>query len=218
LPVASRAALAPELNPKAAATVAVQPAAQLLDTSLPAVPAQSVAVSPGAVARPVVSAGTGWSTEDERLQQEAIRTIHLLRHRAETVQDSNITGRVKEGEWSWKEAAKQQVMCLEYELDGKEAALQLAEKHLEQREAELLEVQQQLELLRAGDAAAEDAARIRSLRNELEEKERQLELKDTHIQQLLAILNQHGTSLVGGEPERTNGCGFGVGYPTTHFR
>lgn len=205
LPVASKAQAEPSLpwsiGPGPAATI----------------PVVSARGSPSS--RPLVSPGAGWSQEDERLQQEAIRTIEILRCRAE--KDTSRTGRKEMApEWSWKEAAKQQVMCLEYELDGKEAALQLAEKHLEQRDAELQEVHQQLELLRAGDAAAEDAARIRSLRIELEEKDRQLELKDTHIQQLMAILNQHGSSLVGGDSDRhTSASLFNVSaYPTSSFR
>eukprot|EP00913_Durusdinium_trenchii_P030657 g28712.t1 len=154
-----------------------------LDVSAPAVPSVDVA-APLPTGLPVVSSGPGWSEEDERQQQEAIRTIQMLRRRQS--QDGS-DGRMKERveERSRKEAAQQQVLCLEYELDGKEAALQMAEKHLDQRDAELLEVKQQLELLRAGDAAAEDAARIRSLRSE------------NHIQQLLASLQQHGNSLVG---------------------
>lgn len=211
LPVASKAQAEPSLpwsiGPGPAATI----------------PVVSARGSPSS--RPLVSPGAGWSQEDERLQQEAIRTIEILRCRAEKAQaaseDTSRTGRKEMApEWSWKEAAKQQVMCLEYELDGKEAALQLAEKHLEQRDAELQEVHQQLELLRAGDAAAEDAARIRSLRIELEEKDRQLELKDTHIQQLMAILNQHGSSLVGGDSDRhTSASLFNVSaYPTSSFR
>lgn len=223
LPVASKAQAEPSLpwsiGPGPAATIPVSPV-HPLDMSLPAVSARG---SPSS--RPLVSPGAGWSQEDERLQQEAIRTIEILRCRAEKAQaaseDTSRTGRKEMApEWSWKEAAKQQVMCLEYELDGKEAALQLAEKHLEQRDAELQEVHQQLELLRAGDAAAEDAARIRSLRIELEEKDRQLELKDTHIQQLMAILNQHGSSLVGGDSDRhTSASLFNVSaYPTSSFR
>lgn len=218
LPVPSKAQAEPSKWSigTAAATIPVSPV-HPLDMSLPAV--LSARGSP--TSRPLVSPGAGWSQEDERLQQEAIRTIEILRCRAEKVQDSSTTSRKEMApEWSWKEAAKQQVMCLEYELDGKEAALQLAEKHLEQRDAELQEVHQQLELLRAGDAAAEDAARIRSLRIELEEKERQLELKDTHIQQLMTILNQHGSSLVGGESDRhTSASLFSVSaYPTSSFR
>ncbi|CAK8998515.1 unnamed protein product [Durusdinium trenchii] len=187
-----------------------------LDVSAPAVPSVDVA-APLPTGLPVVSSGPGWSEEDERQQQEAIRTIQMLRRR-QSQEPSD--GRMKDhleahvsAERSRKEAAQQQVLCLEYELDGKEAALQMAEKHLDQRDAELLEVKQQLELLRAGDAAAEDAARIRSLRNELDEKERQLELKENHIQQLLASLQQHGNSLVG------EGARLGATVsPTHHFR
>lgn len=219
LPVASKAQAEPSKWSlgTAAGTIPVSPI-HPLDMSLPAVARGSPTSRPlgSPTSRPLVSPGAGWSPEDERLQQEAIRTIEILRCKAEKAQDTSTTGRKEMApEWSWKEASEQQVMCLEYELDGKEAALQLAEKHLEQRDAELQEVHQQLELLRAGDAAAEDAARIRSLRIELEEKDRQLELKDTHIQQLMAILHQHGSSLVGGESDRhTSASLFNVSaYP-----
>ena len=78
------------------------------------------------------SRGLTWSPEDEQQQQEALRSIQLLKR-----QERRPEG--EETERSRREAAQQQVLCLEYELDGKEAALQMAEKHLEQREVELQE-------------------------------------------------------------------------------
>eukprot|EP00438_Fugacium_kawagutii_P000360 Skav226445 [mRNA] locus=scaffold2660:386072:392731:- [translate_table: standard] len=101
----------------------------------------------GGALPPVVSSGLAWSEEDEQQQQQAICAIEMLWKRA----DKDVAA-----DFSWREAAKQQVMSLECELDGKEAALQattggwqrcrvewwaaqVAETQLEERDAELEE-------------------------------------------------------------------------------
>mmetsp|Transcript_77265 Transcript_77265/g.185053 ORF Transcript_77265/g.185053 Transcript_77265/m.185053 type:complete len:251 (-) Transcript_77265:28-780(-) len=146
-----------------------------------------------------------WTAEDERQQAEALRNIQLLRRSGGEVDASANAARVQDletqlrTERARREAAQQQVLCLEYELDGKEAALQVLEKHLEEREAELRQAQQQLELK---SGSPEDAAKLRSMRIELEEKDRQLDLKENQKQQLMNILLQHGSSLSGGDADR----------------
>lgn len=105
-----------------------------------------------------------------------------------------------------REAAQQQVLCLEYELDGKEAALQVAERALEHKNAELQQAVMQSRfsiegLSRAGSLSVypgEDH-RLKTLRSELAERERQLELKDQHISRLLNVLKQHKNSIFEGD-------------------
>lgn len=169
----------------------------------------------------VLSAASGpasWTQSDESAQAEALRTILLLgergnssRHaegrlaqleeelRAERAARQEL-GAQATHEAKGKEAAQQQVLCLEYELDGKEAALQVAERALERRDAELQQVQLQLQTEQEGldeygggaassNAAYEDA-RIRALRQQLMEREGQLDQKDQHIARLLVVLRQ----------------------------
>lgn len=166
------------------------------------------------VGAPSVTAAGGaslsWSAADEAAQSEALRTIQQLgRHggrftesrladleaelRAERAGRQELDSQVAH-ERSRKEAAQQQVLCLEYELDGKEAALQVAERALERRDAELQQVQAHLHALQEGTTASflgGDETRVRALRLQLAERERQLELKDQHIGRLLHVLRQH---------------------------
>eukprot|EP00438_Fugacium_kawagutii_P000361 Skav226446 [mRNA] locus=scaffold2660:433903:443040:- [translate_table: standard] len=129
------------MSPSAVATVPVASPIDVLSQSVP------VASRMQGSGLPVVSVGTRWTAEDERQQQEAIRTIELLRKRAQESQS-----RTKDS-WSPKpkvgagrrrpsnrsdtapvrspreelleiDSAVALVKCLEYELDDKEAALQ----------------------------------------------------------------------------------------------
>merc|ERR1711879_606227 len=101
------------------------------------------------------------------------------------------------------EAAQQQVLCLEYELDGKEAALQVAERALERRDADLQQAQLQLRALQEGTplqpmgtSSLGEEVRVNALQSQLLERERQLELKDQHISRLLNVLRQHRSIFV----------------------
>ncbi|CAE8710929.1 unnamed protein product, partial [Polarella glacialis] len=164
------------------------------------------------------SSQLGWSRADEEAQSEAVRTIQLLAQRGSSSRGTE--GRVAEleaqlqaersarqeretqqaHERSRKEAAQQQVLCLEYELDGKEAALQVAERTLERRDADLQQAQLQLRVMEGGlntvasVAATSEDPRLKMLRSQLGERERQLELKDQHIERLLNVLKQHRTT------------------------
>jgi len=191
-------------------------------------------------------ATSGWTAADEAAQAEALHAISLLKQSGTQGQQSE--GKLSELEAELrserasrqevgaqlahercrKEAVQQQVLCLEYELDGKEAALQVAERTLERRDTDLHQVQQQLRKLQegqqspfgpggggtslafsaglgggdsglgstAGSMAFSAAApggedpRTRAIRTQLLERERQLELKDQHIQRLLNVLRQ----------------------------
>lgn len=166
--------------------------------------------------RPSLSADRrpSWSKEDEEAQAEALRTIELLRQRGsrngisdekKNELESTVTFQKKnnedlEGQVSFersrKEAAQQQVLCLEYELDGKEAALQILERQLEKREAELQHAMLALDSLAQGGTQAGGDAQVRALRAQLSEKDRQMELKEQHIAQLLSVLRQHEDSMV----------------------
>jgi len=167
------------------------------------------------------SANPGWSQSDEAAQAEALRTIQLLGQRgsqsritesrvgeleaelrAERAGRQELDAQVSH-ERSRKEAAQQQVLCLEYELDGKEAALQVAERALERRDADLQQAQLQLRALQEGVAthstsatSNSEEARVKALKSQLMERERQLELKDQHISRLLNVLRQHRSIFV----------------------
>jgi len=155
-----------------------------------------------------------WNTEDDAAQAEALRTIQLLKQRGSRLNESRATeietevraeraarqeleGQVSH-ERSRKEAAQQQVLCLEYELDGKEAALQVAENALQRRDAELQQAQLQVRLRQEGAAGttSSEEIRIKALRQQLAERDRQLELKDQHISRLLNVLRQHRSIFV----------------------
>lgn len=156
------------------------------------------------------SVATGvWSAEDESAQVEALRTISMLvdtsqarageratdleaQLRAERASSQELETHCAH-ERSRKEAAQQQILCLEYELDGKEAALQVAERTLERRDSDLQQAQLQLRSLQEcnsnmaasyASGSGTDDARLASLKG-------QLELKDQHIARLLNVLSQH---------------------------
>lgn len=90
-----------------------------------------------------------------------------------------------------KEAALQQVQCLEGELDGKEAALQVAERALERRERHHRETSPSPP---PPSASAHESRRLDKLRSRLREREQQLEMKERHIDRLLGALRRHHTS------------------------
>eukprot|EP00933_Yihiella_yeosuensis_P022722 TRINITY_DN17837_c0_g1_i1.p1 TRINITY_DN17837_c0_g1~~TRINITY_DN17837_c0_g1_i1.p1 ORF type:complete len:312 (+),score=71.48 TRINITY_DN17837_c0_g1_i1:106-1041(+) len=159
----------------------------------------------------------GWSRADDEAQAEALRTIQLLGSKGSKAQCQESRMQQLECELqaekssrqeletqltherSRKEAAQQQVLCLEYELDGKEAALQVAERTLERRDADLQQAQLQIRAMEGGldtvaSMAGGEDARMRALRAQLAERERQLELKDQHIARLLNVIKQHKSS------------------------
>lgn len=154
-----------------------------------------------------------WSKEDEEAQAEAFRNIELLKQRGSRAgisdekktelestvmfqkkNNEDLTGQVS-FERSRKEAAQQQVLCLEYELDGKEAALQILERQLEKREVELQQAMLALDGIAQGGAQPGGEPQVRALRAQLSEKDRQLDLKEQHIAQLLSVLKQHEDSM-----------------------
>jgi len=174
-----------------------------------------------------------WSSSDDAAQAEALRTIQLLGQRgdhgrvsesrateieaelrAERAARQELDGQMSH-ERSRKEAAQQQVLCLEYELDGKEAALQVAEGALECRDAELQKAQWQVRLLQKGAAGTTNSEEIRAsaLRQQLADRERQLELKDQHISRLLNVLRQHRSIFV---EEDSTPCGSTGLSPHAH--
>lgn len=84
--------------------------------------------------------------DKSREAESSIRKLDLeLRAERQRRQDVEVLLGQERGR---KEAAQGQVLCLEYELDGKEAALQAAERMLEQRDLDLMQVQQRLQALR----------------------------------------------------------------------
>ena len=174
----------------------------------------STDMQPSLVRNSTATCGGTWNTSDDVAQAEALRTIQLLGQRGSRLSQSRATeieeelraeraarqeldGQVSH-ERSRKEAAQQQVLCLEYELDGKEAALQVAERALDRRDAELQQAQLQVRLRQEGAAGttSSEEIRVKALRQQLAERERQLELKDQHISRLLNVLRQHRSIFV----------------------
>lgn len=170
---------------------------------------------------PALAASGGWTAEDEAAQAEALRTIALLGQggpgpsaaadgrvveleeqvRAERASRQELEVQVAH-ERSRKDAAQQQVLCLEQELDGKEEALRAAETELERQRLDLHKAQMQLRSLQEGGGSLSMAAtyssgsgmedlRLVGLKAQLNERDRQLELKDQHITRLLNVLQQH---------------------------
>jgi len=182
---------------------------------------QPVPVATRVEGRTALSTGPFWGQSDEDAQAEALRTIKLLGRRdsmsasadnrlaslelevdAERAARQELEAQVAH-ERTRKEAAHQQVHCLEYELDGKEQALQMAEFMLEKRDAELLEVQTHVRNLVHGGGGHDLLAMSAPLPMHTlttqghSDRERQLEsqlgVKDQHIQRLLNQIRQSGT-------------------------
>eukprot|EP00927_Polykrikos_kofoidii_P015145 TRINITY_DN16718_c0_g1_i1.p1 TRINITY_DN16718_c0_g1~~TRINITY_DN16718_c0_g1_i1.p1 ORF type:complete len:439 (+),score=91.84 TRINITY_DN16718_c0_g1_i1:100-1416(+) len=183
---------------------------------------------------PTTGGGGGnevWGNSDDKEQAEALRTIQMLgacgsesRQHKELV--SNLESMLRRERMSREEleselssekkateSSKQQVLCLEYELDGKEAALQVAERALESRDDEMLDanvkiqnLQDEIASRQAREAAAKEVARdtvaedsrMQVLRRLLAERDQQLEQKDQNIRRLISAVRQHAAAGVFG--------------------
>jgi len=170
--------------------------------------------------------GPEWTDSDERSQREAIRALHHIATRcgdslnvntlqarlkaAECALDASVTRCAQlqaeaEQERRRCKSSQEQVMCLEHELDSKEAAVQAVERALERKDADLQRLQ--LKLLTAQAAATgkpeevgltvsgrgwvSEEAQIKALKGQLDERERQIALKDHHITRLMTVLRQN---------------------------
>lgn len=127
-----------------------------------------------------------------------------------------------ESERGRREAAQQQVICLEYELDGKEAALQVAERALDRRDTDLQQAQLQLKMLterleaqrRALSTTAavqaqpqpygSQGTRVAALQASVLDHQRQVDVKDQYIDGLLAMIKQRRGGV---EEDRSTACG-----------
>eukprot|EP00747_Dinoflagellata_sp_TGD_P184265 gnl/TRDRNA2_/TRDRNA2_39737_c0_seq1.p1 gnl/TRDRNA2_/TRDRNA2_39737_c0~~gnl/TRDRNA2_/TRDRNA2_39737_c0_seq1.p1 ORF type:complete len:258 (-),score=48.86 gnl/TRDRNA2_/TRDRNA2_39737_c0_seq1:16-690(-) len=172
---------------------------------------------PVTVRCPDASAGSTqtWSTSDDANQMEAIRMIQLLGKRG-TAQDGgarraadteDLIRREREAckelgtsisqEISRTQAAQQQVLCLEAEMDAKESCIQATERALERKSADVDCLQRQLRILHEGRAARRGSqsevpnASEEVLKQQLAEHNRRLEMKDQHIVRLINVLRQH---------------------------
>jgi len=120
--------------------------------------------------------------------EERLQAVRVARAKAEVALNY---------ERSRKEAAQQQVMCLENELDSKEVALQVAERALENRDADLQQVGAELQQLHSGlvrgfapATTMVAGAHLERLRAEVADRERQIHQKDEHIARLTQLLRQ----------------------------
>jgi len=157
------------------------------------------------------SAPRGWTQADEDAQAEAIRTIQRLSERGGSISFREAVRGVEESvgrqalglklaeEQRLSAGARDQVACLEQELDNKESTIRVLEQTLESRDQELRDAQQQvrrllwLESERARDANMPPGAdpidyeRMRALREQVLELECQLHRKDLEIARLSAV-------------------------------
>jgi hypothetical protein len=118
---------------------------------------------------------------------EAVSKIVELEHAlAEERRQKEELRQELEYERARSKAAQQQVICLEYELDSKEAALQVVEHALEQRDQDLERAlaQQQLQNILAQPCIVDDG---RFWQRVLERKH-DVGLKESHIAKLVSLL------------------------------
>lgn len=182
-------------------------------------------VSNAHIAPTTATSCTGsWSHQDDEAQAEAIRTIQQLARSSQTQAacthertvgleeqlrmqrqaNQDLESKLMT-ERSQREAAQQQVLCLEYELDGKESVVQTAEKALERRTLDLEMASKQLKAAQESlehkptasilSGSVSQEARVQVMRQQLLDRESQLELKDQHISRLLSVLRQQRTIL-----------------------
>mmetsp|Transcript_32109 Transcript_32109/g.92278 ORF Transcript_32109/g.92278 Transcript_32109/m.92278 type:complete len:276 (-) Transcript_32109:184-1011(-) len=149
----------------------------------------------------------GWSRADDRAQAEAIQAIQRLtlkggssrsRQAEEASERAEALERQLVQEQRLTAAAREQVTCLELELDNKESANRILEQTLESRDQELQLTQLQVrrllwrEMERERDAQPPPGAdrgdyeRLRALRAQVLELEYQLHVKDLEISRLSA--------------------------------
>jgi len=171
---------------------------------------------------------SGWNQQDDDAQAEAIRTIQLLGQRSNATtqgQADATNARIAQleeqvrtqreateivkaklvSERSQRESAQQQVLCLEYELDGKESSVQVAERALEKNHLDLHKATMELKVVQEcleqrsqqvlASGSVSQGARVQVMRAQLLDRESQLELKDQHISRLLSVLKQHRSIL-----------------------
>lgn len=153
-----------------------------------------------------------WTGKDDNAQAEALAMLKLMGERTSQSQQAEDRVAMLEqelraertarrtlaaqlsAEQGKKDAAQQQVLCLEYELDGKEAALAVAEMALEKRDSELQQTHVQLRQahdripVRRSVAQCSQPPDETRFRAQLLDRERQLELKEQHLARLAGVL------------------------------
>lgn len=156
----------------------------------------------------------GWGAEDDIAQADALRALRYLgdqtRRASELETAVAKSGSDREGnqdalanlqrqiaslseslakERDQRESMQQQMLCLEQELDAKEATISDLERVLERKDEELVRRNQSRAAVDDGPHDRQD--RVRTLEHQLRDRERQLEAKDGHITRLLSVLRQH---------------------------
>mmetsp|Transcript_19323 Transcript_19323/g.54617 ORF Transcript_19323/g.54617 Transcript_19323/m.54617 type:complete len:263 (+) Transcript_19323:62-850(+) len=157
---------------------------------------------PGAARRP--GAAPAWSRADEEAQAEAVQAIRLLSHRGPGL-EPRVAGLEEEllgvyaqlrDESALRVAAQEQVRCLEYELDGKEACLQAMASAFEQCNSELQQARSQLSASQAkvaepAPSTTDREPHIKLIEAKVQAQEFQLQLKEQHISRLMSVLRHH---------------------------
>lgn len=157
----------------------------------------------------------GWNAEDDIAQADALKALRHIgersRHTNELevmLKESSLQKEAKEEtcalkkqvaslqealakEWEQQAFMSQQMLCLEKELDSKEATITELESDLERKEEQLC----QMPKCNKRDVGDYDA-RIKSLELQLRDRDQQLEAKDGHIMRLLSVLRQHRSNFL----------------------
>lgn len=178
-----------------------------------------------------------WTGKDDNAQAEALAMLRLMGERTSQSQQAEDRVAMLEqelraertarqtlaaqlsAEQGKKDAAQQQVLCLEYELDGKEAALAVAEMALEKRDSELQQTHVQLRQahmqcdripVRRSVAQCSQPPDESRFRAQLLDRERQLELKEQHLARLMR--DDDATTVCGSERSYATGLTGFTGF------
>lgn len=173
-----------------------------------------MATSGGPASVPGHGATGWWNAEDDIAQADALRALRFLGEQSRRVstleaisEESSSRKAVAQEDLSTlqdqvasleealakerdqRQSMQKQMLCLEQELDGKEATIGDFERAIERKEEELT-------IARWGRKTADDDVRVKALELQLRDRDRQLEAKDGHIMRLLSVLRQHRSAVV----------------------
>merc|ERR1712167_44160 len=95
------------------------------------------------------------------------------------------------------------VQAVERALERKDADLQRLELKLQTAQAAALDKPEEVGLAASGRVRASEESQIKALKCQLDERERQIALKDNHITRLMTVLRQNSGALGDEDPAIT---------------
>jgi len=159
-----------------------------------------------------------WTSVDAAAQAEALRTIAMIGERrsrdGEDVKE--LQAKIQEldalvVQERYRNAAKQnQMVCLEHELEEKDAKLMMVSSELQRRESDLRKTESDLRSAQdqAGGFDIKSMQGLQEMKRLIEELKRQLKLKDEQIFQLMSVLHEQrrleDSTMVGTEHSTTS--------------